>query len=158
MSDACRFERDTVAAAKSGQWTDALRAHVATCDDCTATASVGAWMDLLGRTDERQQKLPDPSVVWLKSQILRGTAAAERVSRPVTIAQVLAYFFVAAGWAGFLSWKWEFVLRWMNGFSTEHFAVQAASGSGVSISMLITLFMLSSITVLVALHTILAEE
>lgn len=158
MSDACRFERDTIGAAKSGQWTESLRAHVASCEDCTATASVAAWMDRLGRTDERTQKLPDPSVVWLKSQILRGSAAAERVSRPVTIAQVLAYVFVAAGWAGFLSWKWEFVRRWMNGFSTEHFAVQAASTSGVSLGMLLTLFMLSSITVLVALHTILAEE
>jgi len=158
MSDACRFESDTIAAAKSGQWTDTLRAHVASCADCSATASVAAWMDRIGRTDERTHKLPDPSVVWLKSQLLRGTAAAERVSRPVTIAQVLAYFTVAAGWAGFLNWKWEIVQRWMVGVSAQHIAVNAASTSGVSLGMLATLFLLATITVVVALHTILAEE
>jgi len=158
MSDACRFERDTIAAAKSNQWTDTLRVHVSSCEDCSATASVASWMDRIGRTDERQHKLPDPSVVWLKSQILRGTAAAERVSRPVTIVQVLAYFVVAAGWAGFLNWKWTIVQGWMRGVSAQHIAVNAASTGGVSLGMLVTLFLLSSITVVVALHTILAEE
>lgn len=158
MSDNCRLERDTIAAAKSGQWTESLREHSATCADCAAAASVAAWMDRIGRTDERVGKLPDPSVVWLKSQILRGSAVAERVSRPVTIAQILAYLTVAAGWAGFLTWKWAFVGRWMSGFSPEHIAVSAASGGGVSMGVLITLFLLSSITVVVALHTILAED
>ena len=158
MSDSCRFERETIAAAKSGQWTDALREHVRTCAECTATASVAGWMDRLGRTDERKQKLPDPSVVWLKSQILRGSAAAERVARPLTAVQIFAYFVVAAGWAGFLSWKWPLVARWMSGFSAENIAAKAATSGGVSFSVLLTLFVLSSITILVALHTILAEE
>ena len=158
MSDVCRFERDTIEAAKSGQWTDALRGHVRTCADCAAAASVAGWMDLLGRTDERQQKLPDPAVVWLKSQILRGSAVAERASRPVTIAQVIAYLLVAAGWAGFLSWKWTFIRDWMTGFSPESIAARAATTSGVSLGVLFTLFVLSSITVVVALHTILAED
>jgi hypothetical protein len=158
MSDTCRFERETIGAAKSGQWTEALREHAASCADCAAAASVAVWMDRIGRTDERQSKLPDPSVVWLKSQILRGSVAAERISRPVTIAQILAYVTVAAGWAGFLTWKWTFVSRWMSGFSAEHIAVRAASGGGVSLGILLTLFLLSSITVVVALHTILAED
>ena len=158
MSDVCRFERDTIAAAKSGQWTDTLHDHMRTCADCTATASVAAWMDRLGRTDERTQKLPDPSVVWLKSQILRGSAAAERISAPLTVAQIVAYLVVAAGWAGFLSWKWSFVQRWISGFSAESIASRAATTGGVSFGMLLTLFVLSSITIVVALHTILAEE
>ena len=158
MSDACRFESQTIAAANRGQWTDALRDHVQGCADCNAAVSVAEWMDRLGRTDERQQKLPDPSVVWLKSQILRGSAAAERVARPVTVAQILAYFVVAAGWAGFLSWKWTFMQRWMSGFSAESIASQATASGGVSFGVLVTLFVLSSITILVALHTILAEE
>jgi hypothetical protein len=158
VSDACRFERDTIAAASSGKWTESLRDHVKSCADCTATSSVAGWMDRLGRTDERQRKLPDPSVVWLKSQILRGSAVAERVSRPVTIVQVVAYLTVAAGWAGFLTWKWPVVNRWMSGFSAEHIAVHAASSGGVSIGVLVTLFLLSSITVVVGLHTILAED
>ena len=158
MSEACRFERDTIAAANSGRWTDTLRAHVKSCADCTAASSVAGWMDRLGRTDERQGKLPDPSVVWLKSQILRGSAVAERVSRPVTILQAVAYLTVAAGWAGFLTWKWPVVNRWMSSFSAENIAVHAASSGGVSLGVLLTLFMLSSITVVVALHTILAED
>jgi hypothetical protein len=157
MSDVCRLERDTIAAGKSGQWTDTLRAHLSTCADCSAAAAVAGWMDRLGRTDERQHKLPDPSVVWLKSQILRGSMAAERVSRPVTVAQMIAYFTVAAGWAGFLSWKWPSIERWMKGWSPQDIASNAAAGP-VSLSVLVAFFILSSITVLLALHTILAEE
>ncbi|MGZ8853531.1 MAG: hypothetical protein ACXW2X_09045 [Thermoanaerobaculia bacterium] len=157
MSDNCRLERDTIAAAKSGQWSDSLREHVRSCADCTAAAAVAGFMERLGRTDERQHKLPDPAVVWLKSQILRGSIGVERVSRPVTIAQMFSYLVVAAGWAGFLSWKWPSIAGWMSGWSAEGIATHAASGS-FSISVLATFFILSSITVLLALHTILAEE
>jgi hypothetical protein len=153
----CRLERDTLAAAKSGQSSDFLREHLHSCADCTAAAAVAGFMDRLGRTDERAHKLPDPAVVWMKSQILRGTMAADRISRPITIAQTVSYLVVAAGWAGFLSWKWPSITGWMTSFSPEGIASHATSAP-MSMSVLATLFILSSITVLVALHTILAEE
>ena len=157
MSEVCRFERDTIAAAESGQWADALREHVRTCADCSAAASVSPWMDRLGRTDERQHKLPDPSVVWLKSQILRGSMVAERASRPVTIVQIISYVGVAASWAAFLTWKWPAVQRWISGWSPQDIASHAAAGP-VSLGVLVSFFVLSSVTVMLALHTIIAEE
>jgi hypothetical protein len=157
VSDVCRFERDTIASAESGQWTDVLREHVRTCADCAAAASVSAWMDRLGRTDERQHKLPDPSVVWLKSQILRGSMVAERASRPVTILQIISYVGVAAAWAGFLSWKWPSIQRWISGWSPHDIASHATAGP-ISLGMLASFFVLSSVTVMLALHTIIAEE
>jgi hypothetical protein len=157
VSDFCRHEQDTIRAAESGQWTDSLRAHMKSCADCASAAAVAGWMDRLGRTDERQHKLPDPAVVWLKSQILRGSMAADRVSRPVTIAQIVAYVSVAALWAGFLSWKWQSIARWMSGWSPQDFASHAAAGP-VSFGVLAAFFVLSSITGLLALHTIVAED
>jgi hypothetical protein len=153
----CRFERDTIAAAESGQWTDALREHARTCADCAAAASVSPWMDRLGRTDERQHKLPDPSVVWLKSQILRGSMGVERASRQITVIQMISYVGVAAAWAAFLSWKWPSIQAWISGWSPQDIASHAAAGS-VSLGVLASFFVLSSITVMVALHTIIAEE
>jgi len=157
VSDICRYERDMVAAAESGQWTDELREHARTCADCAAAASVSAWMNLLGRTDERQHKLPDPSIVWLKSQILRGSMVAERASRPVTLLQIISYVGVAGAWAAFLSVKWPSIQGWISGWSPHDIASHAAAGP-VSLSVLAAFFVLSSITVMLALHTILAEE
>lgn len=157
MSDICRYEHEMVAAAESGQWTDELREHARTCADCAAAVSVSAWMDLLGRTDERQHKLPDPSVVWLKSQILRGSMVVERASRPITLLQIISYVGVAGAWAAFLSVKWASIQRWITGWSPQDIASHAAAGP-VSLSVLAAFFVLSSITVMLALHTILAEE
>ena len=157
MKEVCLHERETIAAAESGQWADMLREHARTCADCAAAAAVSPWMDLLGRTDERQHKLPDPSVVWLKSQILRGSMAVERASRPVTFVQIISYFGVAAAWAAFLSLKWPAVHRWISGWSPGDIASQAAAGP-VSLSVLASFFVLSSVTVMLALHTIIAEE
>ena len=36
MSEACRYERDVLRAVEENRWTDALRVHVADCEDCAA--------------------------------------------------------------------------------------------------------------------------
>jgi hypothetical protein len=155
----CAHERNVIEAAESGVWTESLRAHVAACETCEAAASVSSWMLELARIDDRQHILPDPAVVWLKAQLLRQRVAVERVSRPITQVQIVAYMVVAAGWAALLATNWRTINGWLTDFQPSHLVIGASTGAlSVSFTLLAAIIILSSITAGVALHTILAEE
>lgn len=159
MSEACRHEPHVLRAANEDRWTDALRDHVKTCQDCAMAALAAPFMRRLARVDERQKKLPDPSVVWLKAQLLAGSAVADRAARPLNIVQMFAYGVVAAGWAALLTWKWNDLQRWLGTLTPSGVAEGlGGGGAGLSGSVLMMLMVLSTVTVVLAFHTILAEE
>jgi hypothetical protein len=159
MNDVCRREPDVRLAAESDGWTDELRAHAAGCPDCAAAAAVAPWMQRFAGMPDREHILPDPSVVWLKAQLLRNTAAAERVTRPITSLQIAAYLVVAACWAALLTWKWGAIVALVHRLTPSGMVLGGASGAAsISMSLLAVVLVLSSLTLLVALHTILAEE
>jgi hypothetical protein len=157
----CPMERDVVRAAAHDAWPEALRMHVETCEDCAVAAAVAPWMESFAADDVRESPLPDPSVLWLKAQLLRSSAAVERASRPITNLQIGAYLLVAAGWAALMTWKWSSIQSWLHDFTPSGLvarAAGAAGGTSLSASVILTLVILASMTVMVALHTILAEE
>ena len=158
MSDACRFESEVVRATDESRWTSALREHVLQCEDCAAAAAVAPWLGRLAEFDERQRPLPDAHVVWLKAQLMRSTAAAERAARPLEAIQLLAYVVVAGGWAALLTWRWSALERWIGGFTPSGVVHSAATGSSLSLTFFVLVFLLSSATIVVGLHTVLAEE
>ena len=124
-------------------------------------AEVAAWMQQFAAIDDRRHRLPDPSAMWVKARLMQSTAAAERASRPITTAQIAAYLIVAAGWAALLTWKWSALQAWINSFTPSHLLLGVAgaqTAASLSITLLGTLIALSSVTVILALHTILAEE
>ena len=147
--NACRFEKEVLAAAEADRWTDALRGHVASCEDCAAAAAVAPWMDRFASLSDREHILPHPSIVWLKAQVMRNSAEVARASRPMTWVQIAAYVIVAAGWAGLLTWKWDDVQKLLKPFEASPFS---------ALTTFATLMVLATITVTLALHTILAEE
>ncbi len=157
----CPMERDVIRAAANDAWPEALRAHVATCEDCTAAAEVAPWMQSFAEDDVRERPLPDPSVLWLKAQLLRSTATVDRASRPITNLQIGAYVALAAGWALLLTFKWGAIHAWLKVFTPAALMTQAAGATAtasISATMIVTLIVLASLSVMVALHTILAEE
>jgi hypothetical protein len=161
MNDTCPFEPNIIEAAASGAWSEALRAHTRSCEDCAAAAEVGAWMAELALRDDREHILPDPSVLWLKAKLLGTSAALERAALPITRTLIAAYLVIAAGWATLLTWKWSALVAWMNALNPGRIAVSAAGTTGaatLSTTVLITLVLLASATVMLAFHTILAEE
>jgi hypothetical protein len=158
MNDVCRREPDVRHAAVSDVWTDELRRHAASCADCAAAASVAPWMGQFAKMPDREHILPDPSVVWLKAQLLRNTLAAERVTRPITSLQIGAYLVVAACWAALLTWKWNALQSWIHRLSPSGMVMSGAAEASLSMTFFAVLIVLSSVTVLVAFHTILAEE
>jgi hypothetical protein len=137
------------------------RCGLPTCDECSAAAAAGAWMQHFAAVDDREQSLPNPSIVWLKAQLLQQTRTVDRATRPMTIVQTSAYVFVAACWTMLLSWKWDAVTAWAHTLTPSRF-LMTATGNATAASLTMTFFLvvalLSSATVMLALHTILAEE
>ena len=154
----CRYESEVLRAAAEDRWTDSLRRHLTECDECIAAASVAPWMHRFANISDREHILPDPSVVWLKAKLLQGTADAGRASRPLDIVQMIAYVVVAGGWAGLLMWHWPAVERWLHSFTPARIVTTAATAQSLSLSFFALFFVLASVTVVLALHTILAEE
>lgn len=158
MSEGCRFEADVLRAAQDDRWRDALRRHLAECDDCIAAASVAPWMTRFARISDREHILPDPQIVWLKAQLLQSSAEVARVSRPMNVLQLIAYLVVAGGWAALLTWKWDAVQKWVNGLTPTGMVENMATGQSLSMSFFALLIVLATMTVTLAMHTILAEE
>ena len=155
----CPYEANVLRAAEEDRWTDSLRSHLMECEDCQATAAVAPWMDRFARISDRERILPDPSVLWLKAQLLRGTVEAARIARPLTIAQLVAYLVVGGGWAALLMMKWDAIQAWLQRLTPTGFVAATASRTeALSFSFFAVVFVLASTTVMVALHTILAED
>jgi predicted histidine transporter YuiF (NhaC family) len=155
MSEGCRHEVYVRRAASENAWSESLREHIGTCVECRAAAAIAPTMSKLAVVDNRSHPLPAPAVIWLKAQLLRGTAVIDRVSRPMSIMQVIAYVTVAAGWAGMVMWKWSDMERMVRAFTPTTIATGAG---GLSVTLLAGLVVLGSMTFALAMHTILAED
>jgi hypothetical protein len=161
MTNDCAFEPNVLDAATTGDWTESLRAHLASCESCAAAAEVAPWMASFSGIDEREHILPDPAVLWLKARLLQSKTAVERASLPITRLQIAAYLIIAACWAALLTWKSAALQLWINHFSPTHVilgATGADATASLSVTVLFALIVLASATVGVAMHTILAEE
>jgi hypothetical protein len=158
MSEACRFEPQVVRATSEDRWTDALRMHVADCVDCAAAASIAPWMGDFAHISDREHILPDPAVLWLKAQLLRGSSEAARAAMPLTVVQFLFYGAVAAGWAALLTWKWDAIEFWLRRMTPAGIVETGANTMSLSFSFFALVFILGTATVMLGLHTILADE
>lgn len=154
----CHFEPEVLRAAQEDRWTDALRSHLGECDECGAAASVAPWLSRFSKISDREHRLPDPQLVFLKAQLLQATADAARVARPITVVQLVAYLVVAGGWTALLTWKWDAVATWLRGFTPTGIVQNVATGQSLSMSFFAFVFVLASTTAMLALHTIMAED
>jgi hypothetical protein len=122
-------------------------------------AEVGAWMQQFAGLDDRRGPLPDPNSLWVKARLMQSTAAMERAARPITRVQIAAYMLVAGSWAALLTWKWNALSAWFNAFKPAHIILGAAGAhNSLSLTFFMALIALASVTVMLAFHTILAEE
>jgi hypothetical protein len=122
---------------------------------------VDGWMQQFANIDDRRRPLPDATTLWIKAKLMQSTAAMERASRPITRVQIGAYVLVAGSWAALMTWKWNALSAWFNSFSPARI-ILAGAGASAATSLSLTFFMmliaLASVTVMLAFHTILAEE
>jgi len=158
--NACPMEPDVVRAAAMNAWPHALRSHIESCQECAAAADVAPWMQSFAEVDVRQTPLPDPALLFLKAQLLKNTVAVDRASRPIARFQIVAYLVVAAGWAALLMTRWTTIASFLSSLTPAGLMSKMTSGGAASLSMsiVVTVVALASMTVMLALHTILAEE
>ena len=158
MSDSCRFEADVIYAAANDSWSEALREHAATCQSCAMAAEVAPWMQQFARIDVRQRPLPDPAVLFLKAKLLQSTRTAERATLPITRLQIAAYLVIAAGWATLLTWQRTALMAWATTLDPGHVLGGGANAVPLSAAVLFSAIALASATLMLAFHTVLAEE
>jgi hypothetical protein len=158
MTDVCRFEPDVLRASSEDRWTESLRLHLTECDDCVEAAAAAPWLTRFAKMGDREHLLPDPQIVWLKAQLLQGTSDVARLSRPINLVQLVSYLVVAGGWAALLTWKWSLVEAWLTRLTPTGIMQNVARGETLSISFVTFMLILATMTVTLALHSILAEE
>ena len=158
MTHGCEQEPLVRRAAVEDRWTESLRRHVTSCDECSAAAAASAFMTQLSRVSARSRALPDPAVLWLKANLLRGSAAIDRATRPLNVVQMVAYIVVGGGWAALLTWRWNELLSWALRVTPRGMLESLAGTQSASASVILAIVVLGSMTLLVGLHSILAEE
>jgi hypothetical protein len=86
----CSYERELTQALKDGHWPQGcgaeLRAHVDVCGNCSDLVLVTQTFQRARCESERVAACGSPSLLWWRAQLRHRNAAAERVSRPITIA------------------------------------------------------------------------
>ena len=97
----CSYESELTQAFKSGHWPEGcgpeLRAHVKACTNCGDLVLVTQTFQGARSESEQTVLRTSPGLLWWRAQLRRRNAATERVSRPVTIAEIFAlvvYVFV----------------------------------------------------------------
>ena len=86
----CPRSDAVVDAVRSGEWTDELRAHVASCADCSELALVSGFIARHAAEMQPAQPLLDPRFVWWRAQLRAHSDAAERVARIIGRIQTAA--------------------------------------------------------------------
>jgi predicted anti-sigma-YlaC factor YlaD len=105
---ACSRERDVWRSVSTGDWTPAVREHVANCRACREVALVSRA--LIGLPDS--VSLPDPQRIWWRTRWLESRVAAERAAKPIAVWQRVAVFVAVLCLAPLAFLDWPQVWYW----------------------------------------------
>jgi hypothetical protein len=117
----CACENEVARALKDGHWPEGcgpeLRAHVDICGSCSDLVLVTQTFQQARSESEQTAPWGPPSLLWWRAQLRRRNAAAERVSRPVTIAEFFACFVYVFVGVVFVASEYRHGLRWASWWS-----------------------------------------
>jgi hypothetical protein len=118
---ACSYEKELTQALKDGHWPEGcgpeLRAHVDACDNCSDLVLVTQTFQLARSESEHATPCGSPSLLWWRAQLRRRYAATERVSRPITIAQIFAWLVTVLVGIVFVASQYRQGLHWASWWS-----------------------------------------
>ncbi len=115
----CPQEMAAIQAKRSGQWDDSLEAHVRDCPHCGESLRISGWMQKLATGVMQHRALPDPELLWIKSQLFSRQAAAYRAFQPLWVGETLARAVVGAFAAAWLAMSWPDVQAYLVGMLTQ---------------------------------------
>lgn len=111
----CGCEKEVREALQRGHWPAAcapeLRDHVRQCGTCSDLVLVTEAFQLAKLHSSEVANVP-AGLVWWRAQLRRRRAAAERVSAPITIAQIFAWATSLVAAFGFFASQYQHGLRW----------------------------------------------
>lgn len=149
----CDREMELTLALRRGELPAELRDHARSCEACSETARVSVLMNSLASETRREGNPLDPMVLYLKAQVLATSSGEPRALGPLHVLQRVALALVGLGWAVLLTWKWDAIRAW----SFEGALAGAIGGASLSPSLVALVFALACATILVTVHTALAE-
>jgi hypothetical protein len=115
----CPQETAAIQAKQSGQWDDSLAAHVSGCPHCRDAMRIGGWMRKLAAGAMQHRPLPDPELLWIKSQLFGRQAAADRALQPLWVGETLARAVVGAFAAAWLAMSWPAIQAYLVGMLAQ---------------------------------------
>ncbi|HEY6369293.1 MAG TPA: hypothetical protein VIX37_01830 [Candidatus Sulfotelmatobacter sp.] len=117
----CSFENELTQALKDGHWPEGcgpeLRAHVESCANCSDLVLVTQTFHSARSESECTALSGSPSLLWWRAQLRRRNAATERVSRPVTIAEIFAFVVYVFVGVAFVASQYRHGLHWASWWS-----------------------------------------
>jgi hypothetical protein len=119
---ACSWEKELAQALKDGHWPQGcgaeLRAHVDGCDKCGDLVLVTQTFQLACMESEQATPVGgSSSLLWWRAQLRRRNAAAERISRPITVAQTFAWLVTVLVGVIFIVSQYRHGLGWASWWS-----------------------------------------
>lgn len=100
----CAYADEVAAMLRRGQWPDGcggeLRAHVDGCSRCTEQVLVAQSFQQARTEAVQEARVGSASLLWWRAQFRQRNAALERVSRPMTLAQIFALLIGVAAVVG----------------------------------------------------------
>ncbi len=108
----CPHEEEIAQATRTGEWKRDLTLHRQQCPICLEVAQVaGSLLALPGRV----RPLPNPDLIWFRSQLMKMQSAEARILRPLFVADMSASVISMATVAFFFTRYWpkiqQFLLR-----------------------------------------------
>lgn len=131
----CPWEKELTHALKAGHWPDGctpeLRVHVAACSGCRDLVLVGEAFQLAKEESAREIPSGSAGLLWWRAQLRRRNAVAQKITRPITIAQTFAFLLTLLVAGIFAAWQYDHGLRWGAWWSDETLtrALHLVSGS-----------------------------
>jgi predicted anti-sigma-YlaC factor YlaD len=91
----CNHEAEIIQASRSGQWTETLQNHLATCQACRSAHQLALmFSDLAAQTQVNMPVAPDPDLIWLKAA-LNAPRREQRRSPGIALAALVAFVTLA---------------------------------------------------------------
>jgi hypothetical protein len=112
----CSHEKEVMQALKAGHWPEGcapeLRSHVEACASCGDFVLVTQTFQRARSESVQAPPAGSPGLLWWKAQLRRRNAVAERVSRPITVAQTFAWIVASLVGAVLVTAQYNHGLRW----------------------------------------------
>jgi hypothetical protein len=125
----CPQKTEIQAIVRSGHWPEAcdpeLRNHVETCRTCGEQLLVLHAFHSARAHTMQAARVDHPNLLWWRAQLRRRNDALQRVSRPITTAQIFAFCISVLAAAALLRSQWQQGFHWSSWLpqssSTSHF-------------------------------------